>query len=214
MSNLKLEMELETMKENIELKNYERKVTGAERFFSHSPFSIITMVARIKGNVTEEMLKNAVAKVQQRHTLLQVRIKEDQEHELLFTSEGVGEIPIEVVPRKSQDDWIEIHAEVSKIPYEFENRPAIHFILVRSPEVSELIVLCHHIICDGMSLAYLARDLMVYLGDLSQEVEVLPAPEPITLDNLPGDAVPSALVSFWCKTRKKAHLPTVLEIEP
>jgi hypothetical protein len=22
------------------------------------------------------------------------------------------------------------------------------------------------------------------------------------------------LVSFWCKTRKKAHLPTVLEIEP
>jgi hypothetical protein len=23
-----------------------------------------------------------------------------------------------------------------------------------------------------------------------------------------------SLASFWCKTRKKAHLPTVLEIEP
>jgi hypothetical protein len=22
------------------------------------------------------------------------------------------------------------------------------------------------------------------------------------------------VISFWCKTRKKAHLPTVLEIEP
>ncbi|HAY85514.1 MAG TPA: hypothetical protein DCY42_11520, partial [Chloroflexi bacterium] len=48
---------------------YERKVTGAERFFSHSPFSTVTMVARIKGQVTKEMLKNAVQKVQQRHTL-------------------------------------------------------------------------------------------------------------------------------------------------
>ncbi len=191
------------MTEKRDLRKYERKVTGAERFFSHSPFSIVTMVARIKGNVTEEMLKNAVAKVQQRHTLLQVRIKEDQEHVLWFTSQGVGEIPIEIVSRKSQDDWIKIHAEASKIPYEFETRPAIRFILVRSPEISELIILCHHIICDGMSLAYLARDLMVYLGDPSREVEVLPAPEPITLDNLPGDAIPSPLVKFLINRIKK-----------
>jgi hypothetical protein len=36
-----------------ETQNYERKVTGAERFFSHAPFSTVTVVARIKGNVTE-----------------------------------------------------------------------------------------------------------------------------------------------------------------
>jgi NRPS condensation-like uncharacterized protein len=186
-----------------ELEIYNRKVTGAERFFSHSPFSIVTMVTRIKGNVTGEMLKNAVAKAQQRHTLLQVRIKEDQEHELWFTSQGVGKIPIEIVSRKSQDDWIKIHAEASKIPYEFESRPAICFILVRSPEISELIILCHHIICDGMSLAYLARDLMVYLDDPTREVEVLPAPAPISLDNLPGDAVPPALVRFFINRIKR-----------
>ena len=184
------------MSDNMEAKKYERKVTGAERFFSHSPFSIVTMVARIKGNVTEEMLKNAVAKVQQRHALLRVRIKEDHEHDPWFTSEGVQEIPIEIVARKSENDWIKIHIEASKIPFEFETRPAIRFILVQSPEVSELIILCHHIICDGMSLAYLARDLMVHLGDPSGEVEVLPAPEPITLDNLPSDVSLSGLVKF------------------
>ncbi len=46
---------------------YERKVTGAERFFSHAPFSTVTLVARIKGNVSEEMLRAAVENVQLRH---------------------------------------------------------------------------------------------------------------------------------------------------
>ena len=67
------------MSQNFEVKEYERKVTGAERFFSHSPFSIVTLVARINGYVTVEMLKSAVAKVQQRHSLLSVRIKEDDD---------------------------------------------------------------------------------------------------------------------------------------
>ena len=191
------------MSQNLAVKKYERKVTGAERFFSHSPFSIVTMVARIKGNITEEMLKNAVAKIQQRHALLRVRIKDDHDHALWFTSEGIQEIPIKIVPRKSENDWINIHAEASKIPYEFETRPAIRFILVQSPDVSELIILCHHMICDGMSLAYLARDLMVHLGDPSREVEVLPAPEPITLDNLPSDVSLSGLVKFFINRIKQ-----------
>ena len=67
------------MSENQEVMKYERKATPAERFYTRSPFSIVTMVARIKGNVTEEMLKDAVAKVQQRHSLLNVRIRDDHE---------------------------------------------------------------------------------------------------------------------------------------
>ena len=182
------------MSANSEVKKVERKVTSAERFFTRSPFSIVTMIARIKGNVTEDMLKKAVDKVQQRHALLRVRIRDDNEHAQWFTSEGVQEIPIEIVPRKSENDWIKIHAEASKIPYEFEIRPAIRFILVQSADISELIILCHHIICDGMSLAYLARDLMMHLGDPAREVEVLPASPAIDLDNLPGDVSQSGLV--------------------
>ena len=187
------------MSANGEVKKVERKVTSAERFFTRSPFSIVTMVARIKGYVTEDMLKKAVDKVQQRHALLRVRIKDDHEHAQWFTSEEVQEIPIEIVPRKSENDWIIIHAEASKIPYEFETRPPIRFILVQSADVSELIILCHHIICDGMSLAYLARDLMVHLGDPAREVEVLPAPAAIDLDNLPGDVSQSGLVKTVIK---------------
>ncbi|MBI9045229.1 MAG: hypothetical protein JEZ06_12135 [Anaerolineaceae bacterium] len=176
------------------IKEYERKVTSAECFFMRSPFSIVTMVARIKGSVSGEMLKNAVAKVQQRHTLLNVRIKGDNEHAQWFTSEGVQEIPVKVITRKTGNDWIKIHAEASKVPFEFETQPAIRFILVQSSDVSDLIILCHHIICDGLSLAYLARDLLLHLGDPGRAVEVLPAPPTIALDNLPHDVSQSGLV--------------------
>lgn len=191
------------MRNNANLQKYERKVTGAERFFANSPFSTVTMVARIKGNVTKEMLENAVEKAQQRHALLRVRIKEGHEGELWFTSDNVQEIPIEIIPRTSQNDWIKVHAEGSEIPYEFGTRPAIRFILVHSPDISELIILCHHIICDGMSLAYLARDLMVHLGDPAAEAQVLPAPEPITLENLPDDVVPSGLIKYFINRIKR-----------
>ncbi|HSG42545.1 MAG TPA: condensation domain-containing protein, partial [Anaerolineales bacterium] len=158
------------------LKKYERRITPLERLFTRSPFSLVTMVVRIKGEITEELLTRAVAKVQQRHTLLRVRIKEDQVHIPWFTSEEVGEIPIDVVTRESDEDWINVHREASQVPFEFEKRPAIRFILVRGSDLSELIILCHHIICDGLSLAYLARDLMEHLGDPNREVEVLPDP--------------------------------------
>ena len=185
------------MTESLTVKVYERNVTPAERLFTRSPFSIVTMVARIKGNVSEDMLKNAVGKAQQQHALLRVRIKDESDHTQWFTSDGVQEIPVEIVPRESENDWIRVHAEASKIPYEFKSRPAIRFILVQSPAVSELIILCHHIICDGLSLAYLARDLMVHLGDPSLEAEVLPAPAPITLDNLPEYVSQSGLRKFF-----------------
>ncbi len=74
------------LSERLEVQNYERGVTSAERLFTRSPFSIVTMVAQ---NVSEKMLKNAVAKSQQRHALLRVRIKDDNDHAQWFTSEGV-----------------------------------------------------------------------------------------------------------------------------
>ena len=180
-----------------ETNEYKRKITPLERLFTRSPFSLVTMVARVKGNVSEDQLIQAVSKVQQRHTNLRVRIWEDQDHVPWFTTEGVGEIPVEVVQRESDDHWIEVHQEASKVPFEFEARPAIRFILVHSPTVSELIILCHHIICDGLSLAYLARDLMVHLGDPTQEVEVLPGPLPVDLNNFPSDVSLSGLVKFF-----------------
>jgi NRPS condensation-like uncharacterized protein len=187
------------MSGNLDIMKFERKVTSPERFFSRSPFSIVTMVARIKGNITTGMLNDAVGKVQQQHALLRFCIKEDDNHTQWFSSTGVQPIPVAIVPRHSKDDWIKVHADALKVPFEFETQPAIRFILVHSNDVSELIILCHHIICDGMSLAYLARDLMMQLGDPGEDIELKPAPPAIDLDNLPDDVTQSSIVKYFIK---------------
>ena len=157
-----------------------------ERLFSRSPFSVVTMVARIKGEVTEEALTDAVKKAQQRHTNLRVRLEDDDRHNPWFTTEGAAAIPVEVVQRESPDQWKRVVQENSKIPFDFEKRPAIRFALVQSNTASDLVIMCHHILCDGMSLAYLVRDLMEILGDSSREVTILPDPTPITPDTMPS----------------------------
>jgi NRPS condensation-like uncharacterized protein len=194
---------MKMVSENLKYKIYERKITPIERFFTRSPFSIVTMVVRIKGNVSESMLRKAVSKVQGRHANLRVRIKEDNDHVPWFTSEGAEEIPVEVVPRESDDHWIKVVQESCQIPFEFDERPAIRFILVQSPATSELIILCHHIICDGLSLAYLARDLLEHLGDPTREVEVLPDPIPIGIDNIPTDVSVNAIVKYFINRMNK-----------
>jgi NRPS condensation-like uncharacterized protein len=176
---------------------YTRRIAPLERFMAHSPYSVVTMVARVKGEITERMVRDAVAKVQRRHPHLRVRVVGDERGDLWFTSDGAEEIPVEVVPRESDDHWISLVQESCRIPFEFDVRPAIRFVLVRSPATSELIILCHHVIGDGLSLAYLARDLMVHLGDPAQQVEVLPDPVPIDRDHLPEGVSLNPIVRFF-----------------
>ncbi len=191
------------MSESHNVKKYERKATPIERLFTRSPFSTVTMVARIRGSVSEGMLRSAILKVRQRHQNLRVRIVDDDQGNPWFTSEGAGEIPVEIVPRESGDHWVRVVQESYKIPFEFDVQPAIRFILVQSPTTSELIILCHHIICDGLSLAYLARDLMVHLGDPDREVDPLPDPVPVGIDNMPEDVSANAVVRFLIKRMNK-----------
>ena len=184
------------MKNSLNIEQYERRITTLERIFAWSPYAIVAVVARIKGNISETMLKNAVSKVQQRHQNLRVRIHEDENHTLWFTSDGVKNLPVEIVARESDEQWMEVYHETCKIPFKFEERPSIRFILVQSPEKSELIIMSHHIICDGMSLAYIAKDLMVHLGDPDKEVEVLPNPVPVDIGNLPKGVSMNRLVKY------------------
>ncbi len=173
---------------------YERRVTGSERMFTWSPYAIVSMVARIKGEIQEQDLRNAITKVQQRHTLLRVRIKFDENHVPWFTSEKVQPLPIEIIPRISEQDWMGVIKDASKTPFELEKQTPIRFVLLHSPEISELIVICFHIICDGLSLAYLARDILEYLGNPARPVEILPDPVPMDSKSMPKELKVSGLV--------------------
>lgn len=178
------------------IQTYRRPVTPVERFFRRSPFSVVSMTARIRGRVDETLLREAVAKAQMRHPNLRVRIRDDEQGLPWFMSDGAGEVEIRSVARQAETDWIGAAQAACMAPFDFEERPAVRFVLVQAPEVSELVIACHHILCDGLSLAYLARDLLGYLGNPGAEVEMLPDPQPVTPENIPPDVRLNGLVRF------------------
>jgi hypothetical protein len=110
---------------------------------------------------------------------------------------------VATVQRESDDHWVGVVQASCQVPFEFATQPAIRFILVQSAHTSELVILCHHILCDGLSLAYLARDVMVHLGDPAREVQLLPDPIPIGLDNMPADVSTNAIANFLIRRMHK-----------
>jgi hypothetical protein len=133
------------------------------------------------------MLRGALDKVCRRHVNLRACLTDDENGNPYFTTHGAGEIPTHVVPRESENRWIDILNETSETPFAFAERPPIRLFLIQAPTCSDLVIVSHHIICDGLSLAFLARDLLAHLGDPDLEPQVLPNPAPIDLDSIPAD---------------------------
>ncbi|MDY7021334.1 MAG: alcohol acetyltransferase, partial [Cyanobacteriota bacterium] len=66
-------------------------------------FNIIT-IARIKGKISEELLRKALDEVQRIHPLLSCRIIETPNH-LEFTTDGTEKIPLFVVYQSQKESW-------------------------------------------------------------------------------------------------------------
>ncbi len=183
---------------------YRRRISPLEGMFLHAPYAIVTMTALIKGSVSEDKLQKAVIKVQARHTNLRLKVEYDDRGDPWFTSRDVQAIPVEIIPRENDQDWMEVIQQARLIPFDFEVRPAIRFLLVQSSQQSELVILCHHLICDGLSLAYLARDVLTVLGDPSHRIRnPCHDPTPIDRDNLPPGVKMNGLVNYFIERINK-----------
>jgi NRPS condensation-like uncharacterized protein len=180
-----------------------------ERFHYRSPSSNVVMVARLRGTVPAEELEVALRKVRQRHPLLGARIEQGADGTARFVPHGVPELTVRALPRKGDHDWIRLALDEQTIPFALDKGPLIRFLLLQSEGVADMIVLCHHTICDGMSLVYLTRDIMRHLGDPDREVEPLPdlpVVEPANLSRPPASNLVASLmirVLNWRWNRRK-----------
>ncbi len=150
-------------------KQYRREVTGQERRFLFSPTSNISLVLRLRGSISKDALRDAVEKMLETYPLFGVRIDWDDDKGSWFTTEGATRVPIKVHTRESEKSWINVMNEECAIPINPSVGPLTRFILVKGEGVSELMIMCHHIICDGRSMEYALREVLLHLGDSSRE---------------------------------------------
>ncbi len=185
---------------------FKRKMGGPERRFLSLPNANVVMGARIQGMVSQDLLESAVLQVRQKHPLLGARIHLDNDSTGWFIQDNVPEIPIEIKPRATSEDWNQVAKEQLKQIFSTEIGPLIRIILLQSPDVSDLIITAHHSICDGRSLVYLICDIMTYLGHPGHEKEPLPVMPIATQEYLPSSISVGWLTRFIIKRMNQKWL--------
>ncbi len=162
---------------------YQRPMGGIERMRLWFPNINVVMAARIKGNVTAHDLKDAIEKARRKHPLLGARVQIDDDGVGRFTTEGVPENPITVIPRKTDQDWLSFVKSELQHGWEIHTGPLARFTMLHSPAESDLVVNAHHSICDARSLAFLIGDLLDLIVNPDQQVRPI---KPVSL----AEAVP------------------------
>lgn len=149
----------------------------------------LTLTAQVVGEFTTDQLQQALAQVQQRHPLLRVRIVPDTSGQPWFIDDAAT-IPLQVLERQSEKHWQQIVEQELSQPFDWSQAPLIRVVLLHSKDVSELLVTCHHSIGDGLSTAYLLRDILQALGTPHFQQQLLPERPPYE-DLIPSMAVTS-----------------------
>ncbi len=190
----------------------ERKLNFSERVMwaggSHA--FVIAVCATFRGQKSVEEFQEAIRKARQKHPLVGVRVTLDKKQNPWFVSEAVPECGLRTVDRHSDEDALrEIRNELAT-PFAWEIGPLVRFVLVRSADVTDFLVVCHHCVTDGIGTAILMRDIINFLLNPGQKVEVMPSPPP--WEDLLPDFVKEIIPSTE-RIRKKQHEP-FLELTP
>jgi Condensation domain/Alcohol acetyltransferase len=153
--------------------------------FAPSHFCV---TAKVLGKIRIEKLQQALVWIQQRHPLLRVSIATDTNEQPWFM-ENSASIPLRIVERLGEEHWQqEVENELSD-PFNWNQAPLVRVVLVRSHDISEIIVICHHAIADGKSSVYLLRDILEAMGTPNFEGKVLPE-YPAFEDLIPNSELP------------------------
>jgi NRPS condensation-like uncharacterized protein len=125
---------------------------------------------KIRGTLTAAGLRQALANIQARHPMLRVTVQEDEKGKHWFVTPPVlKEIPVRVVQRRGEDDWIK--ESVNEWATLFDTSgPLVRLVWLRSEKVSDILITIHHCVFDGGSVLAMARELLVWLDEPGKEI--------------------------------------------
>ncbi len=137
----------------------------------------IAMIVTIKGKVTEEQLRYAIKKLQARHPLLSVKVLCNDRGIPWFYTNDHAEIPITVMSPGNPDLSMRLlETELSRTFEMAGSLPLARVTLITTPN-PQILVCMHHIICDGISYAFIIRDLLSLLVQPRLELPYLSVTE-------------------------------------
>ncbi|BAV04116.1 condensation domain protein [Filimonas lacunae] len=128
--------------------------------------------ASVTGEIDLGVLQYALDKIQAKHPLLRACIEEDSQGQPHFVwKEDMDAIPVRIVQRQSDSEWKQVYQEEWKKPFVLQRAPLARVVWMKGEGVSELVIVCPHCICDGVSFVALMRELLLLLDKPEEMLE-------------------------------------------
>jgi hypothetical protein len=123
------------------------------------------VVCQVQGCTEVEQWRNALAAAQARHSMLSVRIDPDPAGTTTrFVSDPNECIPIRLVEGSDTANWQrELALEMAR-PFDWRRAPLARVVLLHQTNRTHLILMAHHAVADGLSLAYATRDILLAMA--------------------------------------------------
>jgi hypothetical protein len=162
--------------------------TQGAMLLSGMPFSInFAITARLRGSMTLDEIQNALKRLGRCHPMLASHVIASQDGAAYFVDEGTPPIPVRVIERMSDDDWIGILEDEVAIPFDYRSGPPFRLIWVQGEDISDLILICDHLTADGRAGLYALRDFLALLADPALRLE--PVSPSMMVDLIPPEIV-------------------------
>lgn len=125
-----------------------------------TPVNVVFTV-RIDGQIREEDLRIALKKIQNKHPLLNVTVEEDVKGIPWYVAPSQPTpIPLRIVTRLSYDHWKNEAETEWKTMFDMASGPLARLVWIRAQHCSELMLVCHHCICDATSVITIMREIL------------------------------------------------------
>ncbi|SHG54829.1 Condensation domain-containing protein [Chryseobacterium oranimense] len=150
-----------------------RNLMMVERIMYVDPETPVNCVftAKIQGDIPEENFKAALEKIQQKHPLLRTRIDNSEKHPFFIEEKDIEPIPLRIVERKTDEDWLQESEKEWFRLFKDEKKPLAQLVWIKGQEVSEILWVLPHCICDGTSLVTMMTELLALLDDPALELQ-------------------------------------------
>src|SRR6478672_11144744 len=139
-------------------------------------FVHFAVTALISGETSPRDWRRALDRLQKRHPILSVCIDGEPDSAPLFRQAGAAPIPLRILEEEPELRW---EAEVEKelaTPFNPSRAPLIRAVLIQGARDAAFMLVAHHSIADGLSLAYAIRDTLDALaGRVLAPLPCLPA---------------------------------------
>lgn len=127
-----------------------------ERTHLFSPNINIAISFCIRENLCIDTLKSAIDKAVQNNEIFSCRLGFKKNGQVFYEHSGRCIYTFQVL----EGDWMDVVMEQASIPFDLPGGELIRFFALPDKNGTRLLIIAHHLAGDGLSIAYLAEDIM------------------------------------------------------